>query len=692
MRRDWIILLVLGSLTLGLFYPVVNFEFLNYDDDRYVTRNTFVSPGLTWRGVCLACTTVAASNWHPLTWLSHMLDCQLFGLRPGWHHAVNLLLHAANTGLLFLLLRRLTGAVWRSAVVAALFAWHPLHVESVAWIAERKDVLSAFFWMLALWAYSRYAECRMRNAECRTEDAPALKAEHATRNTRHASLFYILSLLFFALGLMSKPMVVTLPFVLILLDFWPLQRIRMAEAGPLSTRLRGLAISLLLLAREKLPFFILSALGCGVTLWAQAKGEAIASVERIPIAARVANAVVSYVTYMAKTVWPQELAVFYPYPASLPPVKVLLCGCVLVAVTGLALWQARRRPYWLTGWFWFLGTLVPVIGLVQVGDQAMADRYSYLPLIGLFIAVVWGAADLLGLFPERRLVAGIAASALLAGSAVATSLQLPYWRDAATLFERALAVTSKNHVAHNNLAVILFEEGNYAAARDHLANALVIVPDYALAHYNLANTYAKLAEGAVLTSLPSALRTEVDAPRDSPPDPMRLSESLRLKPDSLSEHRELQERLMRSDDFQRAVAHFTLALKFKPDFADAHLNWACLLELVGKPAEAEAHYRAALQLAPDSAHVHSNLGVLLAKQGKPAEAIGHFQKVVSLEPQNANAHYNLGNALLSLGQYAQATSHYAEVLTLGPADEAARRKLALCRARQAGAAPTGGVP
>jgi hypothetical protein len=373
MRRPALVCIILVVSTLAAYWPVHRAEFANFDDPDYVTNNPDVFRGLTWHGVVWAFTRIHGSNWHPLTWLSHMADCSLFGENAAGHHLVNVGFHVANTLLLFLLLGRMTGAVWRSGFVAALFALHPLHVESVAWIAERKDVLSTFFGLLALWFYIRYVE--RQKAEGRIQNP-------SPRTTQHATRCYLLSLCFFALGLMSKPMLLTLPFVMLLLDYWPLGRFNTptlprfhAPSLPHSTT------PITLLVWEKLPFLALSLASSVVTFWAQKTGGAVVSVQTMPLADRLANASVSYIAYLIKTFWPTKLAAFYPFAAELPGTEAILSTLVLIGLTVLAFATARRAPCLLVGWLWFVGTLVPVIGLVQVGGQAMADRYTYIPLV-----------------------------------------------------------------------------------------------------------------------------------------------------------------------------------------------------------------------------------------------------------------------------------------------------------------------
>ncbi len=723
-KRSTLVAAALVLITLLLYWPVHRFEFVNYDDDRYITKNPFVTAGLTWRGVGLAFTAVAASNWHPVTWLSHMFDCELYGLRPAGHHLSNWLFHAANVLLLFAVLRKMSGRVWSSALVAALFAWHPLHVESVAWVAERKDLLSTFFGLLALLAYAQHVE-QARNQR------PGARAA------------YGLSLTAFALSLMSKPMLVTLPFLLLLLDYWPLNRIaafnsNSADCPKCDWRRWGRQVGRL--ATEKWPFFVLSAISSIITYSAQSRSGAVVSEETIPLFARLTNAAVAVARYLGKTLWPEKLAVFYPHPVVWPWPQVAGAALLAAAIAVLVVRAQPRRPYLLTGWFWFLGTLVPVIGIVQVGEQSMADRYTYWPLIGVFLGLVWWLGEALQHRRHAQPVMICLTAAVLAACLITTAGQLRHWQNSIALFEHALTVTHRSYPAHLNLACALADAGRPAEAERHFREALKLnptlpqllysygnncarlgkprqaaayyraalrqFPNNPHAHFNLACTLAGLGEPAA--ALPHYAAAVQLNPQDGDyhynysvalGQQGRMDEAfahavaaVQRKPNAAEAHGQLGWLLLRQGKLDEAISSYQTALSLQPAYLDALINLGSALEQRGEPRQAAEQYAEALRISPDCAHAHSNLGVLLAKQGKPAEALGHFEKVVALEPQNANAHYNLGNALFDLGQDAAAAVHYAEVLTLNPADEAARRKLALCRARQAGAAPTGGVP
>jgi protein O-mannosyl-transferase len=476
------ICLALAAANLVVFWPVRQYEFVNFDDHTYVSQNPHVQSGLSWPGLVWAFQAGYAANWHPLTWLSHMLDVQIFGLRPGPHHLVNLLFHLANTLLLFLLFHKLTGALWRSAFVAALFALHPLHVESVAWIAERKDLLSTFFGLLAIWAYVSYVEkSNLRSLTFKVQGSRfnVQRSEFEVPAPHWpSSILYLLSLLLFALSLMCKPMLVTLPFLLLLLDYWPLGRLSLKTQN---SKLK----TLFSLLREKVPFLALSIASSVITVHAQKAGQALLSVDALPLWPRVANALVSYVRYIGKALWPSHLALPYPYLEAWPLATVLLAVVTVAGGSFIALRCVRRRPYFTVGWFWYLGTLVPVIGLVQVGPQAMADRYTYLPMVGLFLGIVWTITELSSRWPHRSRILACAVVVLLLLCAVGSHRQLAHWQNSVTLFERAVAVTTRNYLAHHDLGEALEKQGRLDDAKSHLVAALEIRPDLPQAHYEL---------------------------------------------------------------------------------------------------------------------------------------------------------------------------------------------------------------
>jgi tetratricopeptide (TPR) repeat protein len=619
------VLLLIGT-TLAIFWPLGNHEFINLDDDVYVYHNPQVKAGLTLKGVIWAFTSLKTSNWHPLTWLSHMLDCQLYGLNPGAHHVTSLLFHIANTVLLFWVLKRMTGRIWASSFVAALFALHPLHVESVAWVAERKDVLSTFFWMLTLWGYLRYTE------------RPGLNR-------------YLLAILFFALGLLFKPMLVTVPFVLLLLDYWPLGRFSFRRGAvdspnPKSSRVRGQGPVPLRLVLEKVPFFVLSAISSLLTFFVQRSGGAVGSLQRLPMETRLANAIVSYAHYIQKMVWPRNLAVLYPYPDMIAMGQVGLAGILLLGISVFVFRWARTRPYLLVGWLWYLGTLVPVIGLVQVGTQAMADRYTYVPLIGLFIMIAWGIPDILAGWRYRKATLTVSAVLLLSIFMVVTNLQIQKWHDNIRLFTHTLKVTNRNALIHYNLGIALSVQRKDGEAMAHYKEALWIDPNYVEAYNNLGVTLADQGKTQEAISY--------------------YSQALRINPKYVEAHNNLGNVLAKQGKIEEAAVHYTEALRTKPDFAEAHYNLGTLLARQGKIEEAGAHFTQALRIKPDYAEAYNNLGNVLAQQGKIEEAATYYTQALRIRPDLAEAHFSLGMAYLTIGNRGSALEEYEILKRINP--------------------------
>jgi tetratricopeptide (TPR) repeat protein len=630
--RKWLLAALLAGAVLAVYAPALDCGFVNYDDPDYVTQNWHVRHGLTWHSIRWAWRAVDASNWHPLTWMSHILDCQFYGLRPWGHHLTSLLLHLASTLLLFLLLKRMTGALWRSALVAALFALHPLRVESVVWVSERKDVLSAFFWMLALWAWLRYTE---------KFKVPSSKFQ----------VFYALALLFFTLGLMAKPMVVTLPFVLLLLDYWPLGRL---EFGPRFSRR---------LIMEKIPFFVLAAASCLVTFLVQDRTGAVASFSRFPLQVRLGNIPVACARYLSKSFWPVDLAAFYPYTAR-GWGEIVGAALLLGLITGLVVWRRRAQPYLVVGWFWFLGVLAPAIGLVQVGGQSLADRYTYLPCIGLWIMTVWGLHDLAARGPISR-------AALAAAGCLAVTLcgllawhQSGVYKDSQSLWEATLRSYPDCLAAHNNLAKWFLDTGRLDQAVAQCRQTLAILPTDPTAPNLLAMIC--LRQGKVDEAIAESLK------------------SIRAQPRSDGNRQTLGRAYLQKGQFALAAASFKEALALNPSAAEAWCNLGYALLQLGQVPEAAAAYAKALESAPDYALAHNDLGNILLRQGREQEAMEHFQRAVQSAPDFAEAHYNLAGILARRGRLDDAIAHCQRALEIQPALEAARQRLAALTAAREG--------
>jgi len=564
-RIDILICFFLILITFCVYSQVKEHSFIDYDDDKYVTENSNVKKGLAKDSVIWAFKSTFVGNWHPLTWLSHMLDVQLFGMNSGAHHLINLYLHILNTLLLFFVFSRMTGEVWKSCFVAALFAFHPLHVESVAWVSERKDLLSTFFWILIMWSYILYVKHSLRS-------------------------MYLLSLLLFLLGLMSKPMLVTLPFVLLLLDYWPLRRFQFKYQDGCIQKI-PVTISLI---REKIPFFILTVASCAITFFAQKQGGAIGSLDVFSLKARIGNAIISYMEYIGKMFWPAKLSVFYPHPGILPVWKIAGACFLLISLCFLTIKFSRKYPWLTVGWLWYIGTLVPVIGFVQVGTQAMADRYTYIPLIGLFIIIAWGFPVVLSKWRYKEITVVPIAVTVLSILAVATWFQVRYWKDSITLFEHALEVTDNNYVVHNNLGFALKKDGKVTEAVENYLAALRINPDFEMAHLNI---------GVILAD---------------------------------------------RGDNEGAIKHYKEALRINPDYITAYINLGNARLRQGRIADAINQYSEALRLDPDSEQAYNGLGAVMIRTGSIEKAIVFFQKALKLKPDYKEAQNNLKNTLAAM--------------------------------------------
>ena len=645
-RNDAALLLkaILFIAVLWGFLPAINNAFIGYDDPLYVTENGHVQQGVTWQSIGWALASTEAANWHPLTWISHILDCQLYGVQAWGHHLTSLILHAMSTVLLFTLLKKATDGPIRSFVVALFFGLHPLRVESVAWVAERKDVLSTLFWVLTLHSYVAYVKS---------------KAQVPQTTDSRVGLKYALTLVLFALGLMSKPMVVTLPFVLLLLDFWPLKRIRLASLGESGMTMRAVV-------REKIPFFLLAGCMCIVTFLAQRAGGAIVS--ELTLAARVENALISYCRYLGKLFWPTELAAFYPPINHWGWESVAGAALLLACITIVAVVLRRNQPWVLVGWCWFVGTLVPVIGFVPAGEQSMADRYTYIPSIGVLVAVVWGAAELINKFSMRAEGRYAVVAGLLATSSIATSLvvcstltrkQTNYWRDTETLFRHAIEVTSNNYVAHNNVGTALERQGRAAEAILEFQEALRAKPNYAEAYDNL---------GVALG--------EAGRPQEALDSYTR---AVQLKPEYADPHNNSGTVLEKLGRFDEAIREYKTALRIRPDYADAHNNLGTVFGQQGRFDEAITEFREVLRLQPYSADAHNNLGVALEAKGQVNLAIAEFKQAVRLDRNYARAHFNLGSALAKVGQLDASLDELQRALNLKSDYTAAQTNLAAVR-------------
>ncbi len=700
----WLALL-LAVGTAILYWPVIGHQFIGYDDNQYLVQNWHIQSGLTWRAISWAFSSGYASNWHPLTWISHLLDWQFFGSNPMGHHLANLILHALNSVLLFVLLHQMTRATWRSAFVAALFAWHPLHVESVAWAAERKDVLCAFFWILTLMAYTQYARKKtvaknrwiesgivgepasstkfhpLPGGEGRGEGERKDAAGHSQGSG--TTFYYGLSLLLFALALMSKPMAVTLPFVLLLVDFWPLERLPIFSKASAPTAESGAASrkqNLKALILEKLPFFGLAMAASIITFRVQQAGGAVNSLQSAPFALRFENAFLAYLRYLGKTVWPTRLAVLYPLSSHLPMVAVVSAVVLFLLICAAAFWSARRAPYVLSGWFWFAGTLVPVIGIIQVGAQSMADRYTYLPSIGLFIVLAWGAVDLLSKVPPARNVLAGAAVIVLAALCVVTRHQLAYWQNGEILFRHAIAVTDHNYLAYSSLGTCLEEEGHLDDALQCAAESVQMQPKFPEGHYNLGTLlshagktdeaiqqfeialkqYPRFADAE--NNLGKAYQTEgkldeaatylARAHADSPNDPEILYNMGSV--------------LLEQSKLPEAAERFSEALKIMPEHADAHGNLGVIFMRTGHPEEGTWEFAEKVRLKPKDSGARLNYGLALLDQNQPAEAATQFNEALRLQPDSALGHYRLGLALAKQGRSPEAIAQCREALRLQP--------------------------
>ena len=627
LRSEVFVCLFLALMTTAPYWQLLTHEFINLDDPIFVTENRLLHNAFTRESITWAFSFTDVTYWQPLTWLSHMLDCWLYGLRPGMHLLTNLLFHIANTMLLFLVYNKMTGSLWRSTFVAALFALHPLNVDSVAWVSNRKTLLSTFFWMLTMLSYVYYSK------------DPGFRR-------------YLLVLMCFVMGLMAKSTVVVLPFVLLLLDYWPLRRFSLEESNKHSVKKVRKSIAsadqgslIFRLIPEKAPLLILSA--TSVCLSYLRPGGSVVSTESVPMKLRIANAIISYVNYIWKMIWPHDLAVFYPYPKAIPMWKTTAALFLLLLVSALAIKAWRKKPYFGTGWLWYLGTLLPVAGLMQIGLwPAMADRFVYVPLIGIFIIIAWGVPELVEHWGLKKTGLVAIGTALLSILMAITFLQIRYWNNSITLFKHAIDATENNYLAYNNLGVALYGKGKTEAALWHYSEALRIRPKYADAHNNMGNVLVKQ------NKIEEAIK--------------HYFKALQINPNFEIAHNNIGNALSKLNRTTEAIQHISMALQINPDYANAHNNLAAILMNMGENDKAITHYLKALRIDPDSAEAHNNLGVALINKGEIDKAIKHYTSALEINPEGAEIHDNLGNAFMRKGKIDEAVRQYQKALSIKP--------------------------
>jgi len=659
------ICIFLAVATFSVYLQVKDHEFINFDDNVLVTESSLVQAGLTNENIIRVFTTTHFGGWLPIKSISYMLDYQLYGLNPKGYLLTNVFFHIANSLLLFLVLCRMTGAIWQSAFVAAMFALHPLNVESVAWVAERKNVLSNFFLLLTIWAYIHYAA------------KPTVKR-------------YGLVFLLFAFGLMSKPMLVTLPFVLLLLDYWPLERFKLgrrerdSKIAQKDKHFNGEKnISKLVL--EKFPLLILSALCSIMTLILFEKATEPVAQDPVSMLTILTNVMISYFEYLWKMLWPKGLAILYAHPGNTLAVwKGVLCGIALLVITTISIKLIRKAPYFVVGWFWYLGTLIPVIGFITLGPHLIADRYAYLPLIGIFVIIAWGVPELLKEWHYRKNVLKASAGILILTLMLITWIQVSHWKSSITVFKHAIKVTDKKYpnfsVVHNNLGVALFADGKNEEAISHYKMAIKLKPDYAAAHNNLGNALfdkGKIEEAIYHYKMTIELKPDfaaaynnlgivLVAEQKKEEAVSHYKTAIRLRPGYTEAHYHLGNALFSMNETEEAIYHYKMAIELTPDFAEAHNNLGNALTTDRKIEEAISHYKMAIELKPDYTAAHYHLGNALSADRKTEEAIYHYEMVIELKPDFAEGHYHLGNALSAERKIEEAIYHYKMAIELKP--------------------------
>lgn len=654
----FLIIIAIIIATLAAYWPMRSNGFVEFDDAVYITNNPNITGGITPQSFTWAFTKSYASNWHPLTWLSHMLDYRLFGLNPLGHHLVGLLIHILNALLLFWIMYALTGSIWPGAFVAAVFALHPLQVESVAWAAERKNLLGGLFWLLTMAAYIRYAK------------RPGLGR-------------YILVFIVFALAIMAKPMVVTLPFALLLLDYWPLERLKLGHSAdtPALNETNQQKKSVLWLITEKIPMLALSAFSCVMTIIAQKSEGSVIALERIPLNYRIANVFTSYIRYIGKLFWPNRLPIYYSDPnVNLLDFKVIACAVLLILITAISVYTARRRKYVIVGWLWYIGTLVPMIGLVQVGLQAMANRYMYISILGLLIIIAWLVKDIVVKWPRLKIVVIILAAAALTSSVIITYNQVKHWKNAITLFGYALEVTNDNALAENNYGCALSEAGRFDEAELHFKKAIQILPTFADTYDNLGKIYLKQrkpeqaldyfnevlkynnnsAEAHFKLAVALGMQNKYNEAIK------HLRKALEINPSLPEIHNTLGMALVAVGKTDEAVSQFEQDLKQNENSIEAQYNMAVALGIQNKYSEAIKHLDIVLKLNPDYADARNRMALALLASGRPGEAVTHLYRLLQQSGDSAEIHFKLAMAFSMLKQYDEAIKHFIQVLGLDP--------------------------
>ena len=622
-----IIIFFIISVTFSLYFQVHQFEFVGFDDNEYVYENPHVTSGINFENIRWALTAFHSNNWHPLTWISHMVDCRIFGLNPGWHHLVNLFFHISNSVLLFIIFRRMSGRLWQSAFVAAVFAVHPLHVESVAWVSERKDVLSTFFGLLTILSYAWYV---------------------GKQNFKR----YSLVISFFILGLLSKPMLVTLPFVLLLLDYWPLRRFHFQKEAE-GSRQNFFNIKHINII-EKIPLFVIAAASSIMTFFAQKAGAVMVSLAFIPIETRVANAITSYVSYIVRLFVPLNLSCIYPHPLVISWEKLLLSVTLLMIISAFAIKNIKKAPYFIVGWLWFLGTLVPVIGLVQVGMQSMADRYMYIPSIGLLLIISWGASEIIQKKKAAKKVSETVAIIGIILMVIISWKQIAYWENSEKLFKRALQVTDNNYIAHHKLGAYFSTQGREENAIKNYLKSIQIDPGFHDSYFNLGLLYYHQGEMEKAVS--------------------NLLKAAAIKPDYADTYSILGAAFFQKKDYEKAEENYLKEVKIAPDRIDANFNVGAVYLCLDKIDEAIAFFKKTIDLRPDFVNGYHYLGLSFDKKGQGEKALEYYQIALGIKPDSMKIRFLVAKKMMEQKKFAKAADQYSSILRLNPNNANAMHK------------------